>query len=142
MQGMQGMQAPPPDDSGRQVIDQVERNRIFVMANGEFLISRNRLQRASVVLLQNLIDWLVQDEDLIAIRSKGNLRPLEPLEPSQAALIKYVNILGVPLLFVIAGIVRWRLRRNVRHVLPVAGEQGRQPGAAPADEQGSRGKEA
>ncbi|MBM4318488.1 MAG: hypothetical protein FJ125_00650 [Deltaproteobacteria bacterium] len=106
---------PPADDAGRQIIPKVDKSRIFVMGNGEFLISRNRLQRASILLLQNLIDWLVQDEDLIAIRSKGGMRPLEPMEAGTAAIYKYGNILGIPLLFVLYGIVRWRLRRKARH---------------------------
>lgn len=113
--GMGEPPTPPPDDAGRTIIPKTDKSRIFVMGNGEFLISRNRLQRASIVLLQNLIDWLVQDEDLIAIRSKGGIRPLEPVEAGTAAFYKYGNILGVPLLFVLLGVIRWRLRRKTRH---------------------------
>lgn len=123
----------PPDDSGRTIIPKTDRSRIFVMGNGEFLISRNRLQRTSVVFLQNLVDWLVQDEDLIAIRSKGGMRPLEPIEEGEASFYKYGNILGIPLLFIAFGIVRWQMRRKRRHDLfasPAAGQ-----GGASGDEQ-------
>ncbi len=108
---------PETDDSGREIIPSVDKSRIFVMGNGEFLISRNRLQRSSVIFLQNLIDWLVQDEDLIAIRSKGGIRPLEPIEPEEAIAYKYGNVLGVPILFVLFGLVHWRMRKNRKHVL-------------------------
>ncbi len=130
-QPSQDPSAPPADDSGRTVVPKTERSRIFVMGNGEFLISRNRLQRSSVVFLQNLIDWLVQDEDLIAIRSKGSLRPLQPVEAGQALFLKYGNILGIPLLFVVFGLLRWNLRRKRRHDL-FAGAASPSADAAPA----------
>ena len=141
-------QAPPPkpDDSGRQIIESTGSGRIFVMGSGEFLISRNRLQRSSIVFLQNLIDWLVQDEDLIAIRSKGSIRPLEPVDEATSIFYKYGNILGVPLLFIAFGAVRWQLRRRRRHELFADGGSDDAGGAgdakAPAAATADSGKEA
>ena len=139
-------QAPPPkpDDSGRQIIESTGSARIFVMGSGEFLISRNRLQRSSIVFLQNLIDWLVQDEDLIAIRSKGSIRPLEPVDEATSIFYKYGNILGVPLLFVLFGVVRWQLRKRRRHALFATTGESVDPDAAPSkgEAEADSGKEA
>ena len=87
-------------------------SRLFVMGNGEFLVHQGRLQRSSVLFLQNLVDWLVADDDLIGIRSKGGPRMLDAVEPDQRTLLTYANVVGVPLLFALFGLARWTLRRR------------------------------
>lgn len=59
----------------------------------------------------NMVDWLAQDETLAPIRAKGvQSRPIVLGSDVTPSLIKYANIVGVPLAFIIFGIFRWRLR--------------------------------
>jgi ABC-type uncharacterized transport system involved in gliding motility auxiliary subunit len=60
----------------------------------------------------NMIDWLVLDEDILAIRSKKiDPRPLDPVEDSTKPLVKYFTMLFPPILVVLLGVLRWRRRR-------------------------------
>lgn len=115
-----GQGAPPPADA-RERADASPKgehgSRLFVMGNGEFLVHQGRLQRSSIVFLQNLVDWLVADDDLIGIRSKGGPRMLEPVEADRRTLLTYANVVGVPLCFALFGLVRWALRRRRRVTL-------------------------
>ena len=60
--------------------------------------------------------WLAQDDALIAIRSKNRAPP--PLVFTSGATrraVKYGNVFGVPLLLVVAGVLRlWRRRQTTR----------------------------
>jgi ABC-type uncharacterized transport system involved in gliding motility auxiliary subunit len=78
----------------------------------------------NLVFVQNAIDWLAQDEALIAIRSKDRAPP--PLVFTSAArrdAAQYGNMIGVPLLLMVAGSVRlWRRRQTTRLTYrPLAG---------------------
>lgn len=77
--------------------DEFMRSREIALQNGHFFL--------------NLVDYLVQDEALSAVRGKGVTgRPLTVRSESTPALVKTANIVGLPLLFVGYGIVRWRRR--------------------------------
>jgi ABC-type uncharacterized transport system involved in gliding motility auxiliary subunit len=69
------------------------------------------------VFVQNAVDWLAQDEALIAIRSKDRSPP--PLVFTSAATreaVKYGNLIGIPLLLIGVGGVRlWRRRLLTQH---------------------------
>ena len=114
--GEQPPAEPPPDDSAREIVKKSPRTRIFVMGNGEFLLHMSRgraaFTSAGIIFLQNLVDWMVQDEDLIGIRSKGGLKPLEKVEAATVMAIKLVNIIGIPLIFIVFGVSRWLWRRG------------------------------
>lgn len=63
----------------------------------------------------NAVDWLAQDEALLAIRSK-NRAPGVLLFRSEAVRdgVKYANLFGVPLLFVLYGAMRLLRRRRLQ----------------------------
>ncbi len=63
----------------------------------------------------NAVDWLAQDEALLAIRSK-NRAPALLLFRSEAVRdgVKYANLFGVPLLFVLFGAIRLLRRRRLQ----------------------------
>ena len=69
----------------------------------------------ALLFFQNAVDWLAQDEALIAIRSKDRSPP-RLLFPSALYRdgTKYGNMIGVPLLFVLLGIVRSARRRGAQ----------------------------
>ena len=83
------------------------------MADGDFVQDSYSQQGDNLALVQNIVDWLSQDEGLISIRSKTiTSRPLVELEPGTRKLIKWFNILAVPVIFILFGLVRWMARRR------------------------------
>lgn len=104
-----GGKALPNDDStldGRKVIETSPKARLLSVGGAEFL-------RTSGDVFLNMLDWLAQDEDLISIRAKGeSAPPLKVLEPGTQRLLSLANVVGIPVLFVIFGLIRWRVRRR------------------------------
>jgi ABC-type uncharacterized transport system involved in gliding motility auxiliary subunit len=65
--------------------------------------------------VQNVLDWMTNEEDLIAVRMKTvDDPPLEKTSEGTRAAAKYGNIIGIPLVFILFGLVRWRLRRAAK----------------------------
>jgi len=100
---------------------------VAVIGSADFASDRYaRNSPTNIVLVQNAIDWLAQDDALIAIRSKDRAPPPLVFSSSVArGAAKYGNLIGVPLLLVAAGIVRlWRRRRTTRRVYRPLAAQG------------------
>jgi ABC-type uncharacterized transport system involved in gliding motility auxiliary subunit len=99
--------------------------RVVVVGNSDVASDRAAQQAPeNLALALNAVDWLSQDESLIAIRSRDRRPP--PLVFSSAALqqgVKYGNLILVPLL--LAGWAVLRLTRRRRRALdpwrPLAG---------------------
>lgn len=95
--------------------------RFIVVGDGDFLTDRFlRSGSDNRTFLQNAVDWLAQREALIDIRSGSRTPP--PLVFSSSTtrgLMKYGNLVGVPLLLI--GVGGWRLlerRRKQRRSYP------------------------
>ncbi len=104
--------APGPDTTKG-----APRGRLVVVGSGDFASDRyTRNSPENLVFVENAIDWLAQDDALIAIRSKNRAPP--PLVFTSAttrSAVKYGNVIGVPVLLVGAGILRlWRRRQMTR----------------------------
>ncbi|MFN3966618.1 MAG: Gldg family protein, partial [Endomicrobiia bacterium] len=85
--------------------------RIVVVGNSRFI-------QNEPAFFMNLIDYLMQDEDLIAIRSKGvSYRPLKQTSYGVRLTFKYISIFFVPILVIIYGIIRWNLRKVLKRNL-------------------------
>jgi ABC-2 type transport system permease protein len=82
--------------------------RMIVVGDVDYLqeqFLRSNPQNLAFTL--NAIDWLAQDEALIGIRSKLRTPPLLAFTSEfQRASLKWGNLVGVPLLFVVLGITR------------------------------------
>lgn len=104
------------------------RGRIVVVGNMEFATDRYASSATeNAVFALNAIDWLAQDEALIAIRSRDRRPPR--LLFSSATLqqgVKYVNVALVPLLIGLFGMLRLlgRRRRALIPWAPLAGGAG------------------
>ncbi|UCF21031.1 MAG: Gldg family protein [Gemmatimonadota bacterium] len=93
--------------------------RVVVVGDADFLDDRFlRNAPENLVFALNAIDWLTQTEALLGIRSKSPTpRPLVFSSDVQKAGVKYINLIGVPLAFVIFGAFRMlRRRRQTRQV--------------------------
>ena len=98
---------------------QSEPTRIVVVGDGDF-INESVVPGApgNVEFGLNMVDWLVQDEALLAIRSKS-IAPRALRETSEGArpFIKYGNMVGPLLIVMLFGLARWRRRRDRRIVV-------------------------
>ncbi len=97
----------------------LEDARLAVVGSGTFItddiVRSQRSAQAGLVFLLNLADWMTQEEGLISIRSRSStVRTLDPVTDGNKALIKYLNIAGMPLLVILVGLFRWQIRRTIR----------------------------
>ena len=97
--------------------EQAGRGRLVVVGSLDFTTDRFvRTAPENLAFTLNAVDWLAQDEALIAIRSKDRRPP--PLLFTSAAsreTVKYANLIGLPVVVALAGLVRLiRRRRRTR----------------------------
>ncbi|HSR33490.1 MAG TPA: hypothetical protein VLY63_23230, partial [Anaerolineae bacterium] len=105
--------------------------RLAVIGSAEFIddaildLSRQLAQDRylnNLQFMQNAVDWSVEDEDLLTIRSRGTYaRLLKPLEKREQSFWEGLNYaLVIVSLLVIAGV--WTLRRRSEQPMPLVGE--------------------
>jgi ABC-type uncharacterized transport system involved in gliding motility auxiliary subunit len=90
------------------------RGRMIVVGDVSFT-EPNYMQAnpGNLLFLANAIDWLAQDEALISIRSKNRTPPSLVFESDAIRnLLKWGNLVGVPLLFILIGVARVNGRRR------------------------------
>ena len=87
--------------------------RAIVIPNSRFFKEDMLSMNSNEALLLNVIDWLAQDEELIAIRSKGVAsRPLRDISAGRKTLVRNLNIFLMPLLLAGFGLYRWKRRKT------------------------------
>lgn len=94
-------------------------SRLVVIGSGAFVEDQilslstslgNDLSLNKLQLVQNVVDWSVEDVDLLEIRARGTAtRVLDPLEVSQQQMYEFGNY-GFALVALIALYVAWRVR--------------------------------
>ena len=120
-----------------------DKARIVVASNGDFIsnvFNRNdpladprtlrgmppalgqsvqEYRESAVNFLKNATEWLVSDADLIAIRGRGSVAYIDGsrLDSSKKFTMQAFNIVGIPILFSLAGLVAWQLRKGRRAAL-------------------------
>ena len=118
---------PEADDLG--VIDSVierspESARLIVFGSNDFVADQilqmvgsadGTMYSNSLEMMVNLVDWAVEDQSLIGIRSRGNFnRTLPNLEVAEQSTLEYLNYLFA--LLGVAGVgLLYRLRQARRH---------------------------
>jgi gliding-associated putative ABC transporter substrate-binding component GldG len=120
-----GMSSPdqangPPSESKKPI-------RLLVAGDSDF-VSEEYLQFAQMTgigiyqegaqMLLNAVAWTTEDEALTPVRTKTmTARPIEIGSPGTVIALQLMNVVGVPLAFVVFGVVRWRIRRSRRQGL-------------------------
>lgn len=90
-------------------------NRLVVVGDADLIQDGKIGSKDNLIFFMNIIDWLSQDETLIAIRSKEvTSRPLKKISDGKKKALKYGNILGIPILVVLFGVFRWRIRKQAK----------------------------
>jgi len=94
--------------------DSVTGGRMIVIGDVDFLQQQFLdANPQNLVFTLNAIDWLAQDEALIGIRSKLRTPPVMAFTSEfQRVALKWGNLVGVPILFVLLGVVRVTGRRR------------------------------
>ena len=92
--------------------------RLVVIGDGDFLNeSIVGAIPGNLELALNMVDWLIQDEALLSIRSKKiQPRTLGETSENVRPWIKNINLIGPILLVVLFGIFRWK-QRKIRQAL-------------------------
>lgn len=106
------------------VIESPASARLVVIGDSDFisdqyvnlgLRSGLQLYVANLAYALNAVDWLAQDEALAQVRNKGmQSRPLDQVKEGTVTILKAANIVGLPLLLLLVGLVRWRMRNSAR----------------------------
>lgn len=93
------------------VLKESTETRILVVGSG--LFARDEFaDQEDLVFFVNAADWLAQDAEMIKIRNRGlSERPIADLSPAAKSALRYANVIGVPLVFVLFGIARWQWRK-------------------------------
>jgi gliding-associated putative ABC transporter substrate-binding component GldG len=85
--------------------------RILVVGSG-FLPQDGIANQDDLVFFVNAVDWLAQDPEMINIRNRGlSERPIADMTPAVKTALRYINVIGVPLIFILFGIGRWQWRK-------------------------------
>ena len=90
------------------------RGRVAVVGTARLMVDQyvqNNAQSPAFGL--NVVDWLAQDDALIAIRAKDRRPPTLVFSSElKASVVKWFNIAGIPLLVALAGVLRLMRRRQ------------------------------
>jgi hypothetical protein len=102
-------------------IDKGKPGKVFVIGTSDVLknsvISQDGTNINSIFIM-NLIDYLNGREDIAVMRGKtGNLNPLSIGSADSKSWIKYFNIIGLPIIVVLFGLLIWFLRHRRKAVI-------------------------
>jgi ABC-2 type transport system permease protein len=108
----------------RAVIGSNNAGHLVVISNSAFVSAQNGSPQ-NIMMVQNLIDWLSQDANLIAVRTrsvKDRTIDADLLKKgsSKPGVIRIINIIAMPLLVILIGIVIFIRRREKIAVAPAA----------------------
>ncbi len=89
--------------------------RLALFGNSYF-VQDDLLQESGATMMMNTFDWLLGDDELLAMRGRGLSFALldEDIGNSRRNIIKYGNIFGGPALLLLLGLIIWRRRENKR----------------------------
>jgi hypothetical protein len=104
------------EDNNRDIVTGNKGRHLVVAANAEFLTSKFGMP-GNIAWIQNVVDWLSSDDNLIDIRTRTmtdrSIRKDELKEGSSSTnLIRYTNLLLMPLLVILAGLFIFFKRRE------------------------------
>ncbi|MCX5859288.1 MAG: Gldg family protein [Proteobacteria bacterium] len=99
---------PDEDNPGKPEIG----SRLAVFGDSDFASNSLFNFSGNSDLVLNVINWLSQEKDLIAIRPKGRAPSLVHLTPGQGRLIFLLSVVGLPLAILGFGLVIWWRRRR------------------------------
>ncbi|OQY27061.1 MAG: hypothetical protein B6244_11700 [Candidatus Cloacimonetes bacterium 4572_55] len=95
------------------IIEKSADNRIVVIGDADFIQDQLQTNVSNMIFFQNVVDWLTQDEGMITIRSRGTTdRPLDKVSDGKKGIVKSLNVLGMPILIIVIGVLNMFIRRS------------------------------
>jgi len=93
--------------------------KVIITSDSDFAATDFASQfQNNITLFQNMIDALTLGDDLISIRSKGiSDRPIISLSEMQKNIIRWGNIMIVPLFFILFGLMRRYVRKGKKKLV-------------------------
>ena len=111
--------APVSDTETRVTKTESAQTQIVVVGTAQFL---TQLRPDGVNFFLNTVDWLTLGDALIGIRSHTITdRPLREVSEIEKNFIKYLCIVGVPLMVIIFGLLRYFLKRRAKRFVETYG---------------------
>jgi ABC-type uncharacterized transport system involved in gliding motility auxiliary subunit len=101
------------EEESTDVIPPKLEGRIAVFGDSDFVTNRYYYLSGNGNFFLNTVNWLTEEEDLIAIQPKTSSPRTIQLSPSQGRLIFFVSLVILPLLVLITGISIWVRRRSL-----------------------------
>ena len=90
-----------------------QEGRIAVFGDSDFVTNRYYHLSGNGNFFLNTVNWLTEEEDLIAIQPKTSSPRTIQLSPSQGRLIFFVSLIILPMAVLISGIFIWVRRRSL-----------------------------
>ena len=96
-----------------------EKEARVLVAGTSGLVRDPFMSPMNAALALNMVDWLLLDPALLSMRTRGLIDPPVDAELSDGArnVVKWGNVVGVPLAVGLLGLVLWRLRESRRRRL-------------------------
>ena len=87
-------------------------SKIVVIGDGDFLQDQfSGGNRDNFLLASNMVDWLADDIGLAEIRSRDSgSKPLDEVSEGTKTWLKGLNLAVPPIIVILVGILRWRMR--------------------------------
>ncbi len=103
----------PSSAEGEQHLEQCEKETsILVIPCSNFLVNE-LLYPGNLEFILNVIDFMTIGEDLISIRTRPTTdRPLKEISGEMKKFLRFLNILGVPVLVILVGMMRFYLKQR------------------------------
>jgi ABC-2 type transport system permease protein len=115
--------AAPAGDAtftGAKHLNESDGNGQLIVMSSALALSDNTLRQfqENVLLVDNLAAALPRGDDLVGIRSTPvTARPLKQLDDTGRNVIRWLNVVGIPLLLVAFGMLLWMLKGRRRQAL-------------------------
>jgi gliding-associated putative ABC transporter substrate-binding component GldG len=94
-----------------QKIRETSSAKLVVVGDGSFVQKEIMGTRDNLAFAAALVDWLADDIGLTTIRSRSvAAKPLDEVTEGTKAFVKSIILAVPPLLVVVTGVIRWRLR--------------------------------
>ena len=89
-----------------------------VVVGGSSILRDQYTSESNQALVLNLLDWMLLDDAMLSIRTRGlTIAPLDEVPDVVRNVMKYGNMVGLPVALVAFGLVRWRIREAKRRGL-------------------------
>ena len=106
-----------PQDAGRTIVPaSAKKGNLVLVADADFLTQQNAAP-SNIQFIQNVADWLSQDDNLIGIRSRTMVDRTIRTDQLKAGssvpnIIRWTNILLMPVVLIAVGLMIWAKRRK------------------------------